>query len=660
MSMASVDSSIDTGLEGFVNFFYEAGLVEKVARTGFEAKIVHEAEWILSLPVDLRARFPRVVRIDPERGAYTMEAVPGRTVSDLLFENYIDASAACEYWARAFRAFLDDPSFERTPPNKGWCSQLVDKAQGRIQRLCGLHSSLAKLGAHPVICIDRGTYLNLPLALTRLAAAVRAAGSLIDPPALGRMHLDLQLGNIIAAFDGVLIDPRGDERGDPLYDVMKGLHHVEHTYVQRGWIRAEQTSADLGDFRIHVRDYPADLTTHVRHHEYLSALHSQVLGPGCEAVFGDRWRPRFWLEYATTMAGGALSLAMHEAPAVEKSVVQYLLGTIYVNRAICILLDLVGDDLKAGTKAELLEDVAQPPDSDDKGGILDDMFVVRKIRSMEDGWHRPAPRESHQYVEFDARMRLSAPDKERALRFVEPGSILDLGTGNGVLLGPLRKRFPTSRIVGVDYDQKCLNTARAHNPDVELLCRDLLAWTDISAFARQFDTVLMSCVLHEVESQAGASGRVKALQQVSELLKPGGTLVLRDGVKPTDNGVTIVKFRTVYARRKYERFLKEFGGQSAGLRRFTEAGDGAVISKYECHDFLCKYYFEGELWERDMRETFGAMDAETYRAAIASDFLIEHVETYTPPYLRVLWERDFEASDGFPDSHVIIAAHKRE
>jgi 2-polyprenyl-3-methyl-5-hydroxy-6-metoxy-1,4-benzoquinol methylase len=46
-------------------------------------------------------------------------------------------------------------------------------------------------------------------------------------------------------------------------------------------------------------------------------------------------------------------------------------------------------------------------------------------------------------------------------------SIVDIGCGDGKLTFEIAKLFPTKRIVGTDYSEKCLLQARSFSPDIE-------------------------------------------------------------------------------------------------------------------------------------------------------------------------------------------------
>jgi len=262
---------------------------------------------------------------------------------------------------------------------------------------------------------------------------------------------------------------------------------------------------------------------------------------------------------------------------------------------------------------------------------------------------------------FKARMDLTAHDKARMLAYVRPGRIIELGCGNGTVLSLIAERFPAAEIVGVDYDEDNLAAAadRLCGDRVQLVRLDLRNLRDLDEWQEKFDTVVLSSVLHEVESRYGLDTSCMVIQETRRLLSEGGMFLFRDGVKPETRDA-VLRFKTPYARSKFERFVGEYYREI----KFSLSGDDGSairISAFDLHDFACKYYFEGELWDRDMMESFGSRTLRQYLELVKGSFRVEHIEAYTLPLLTELWRRDFDI-DQFETlkSHVLIAARKQD
>lgn len=128
---------------------------------------------------------------------------------------------------------------------------------------------------------------------------------------------------------------------------------------------------------------------------------------------------------------------------------------------------------------------------------------------------------------YFTRMGQALGDKSRLLQWVLPGHVIDVGAGGGEFSAHLARNghpvtaidsHPDSlrrlaQIPGVDA---VAGTFGGHIPPVELA-----------------NTVIASSVFHEVYSYGrGLSSVTAAVQQTHDLLRPGGRLIIRDGVKP--------------------------------------------------------------------------------------------------------------------------------
>ena len=114
-------------------------------------------------------------------------------------------------------------------------------------------------------------------------------------------------------------------------------------------------------------------------------------------------------------------------------------------------------------------------------------------------------------------------------RLVEPvlperPTLLDLGSGPGLLLRELARRYPGARVVGVECAPYMLESMGEPPAGCEVLVEDLhdprLAIEDGTV-----DAAVASMVLHEMVQP------LRALQEVRRCLKKGGALVILDWVR---------------------------------------------------------------------------------------------------------------------------------
>lgn len=113
-------------------------------------------------------------------------------------------------------------------------------------------------------------------------------------------------------------------------------------------------------------------------------------------------------------------------------------------------------------------------------------------------------------------------------------AVLDVGCGRGLMLGCVARRLTTGNAVGVDLwraEDQSTNTPHAalENARLEGLAAHVRVETadarDLPFPAACFDAVLSHWVLH---NPPDAVGRMRAIDEMLRVLRPGGVLVLAD------------------------------------------------------------------------------------------------------------------------------------
>jgi SAM-dependent methyltransferase len=115
---------------------------------------------------------------------------------------------------------------------------------------------------------------------------------------------------------------------------------------------------------------------------------------------------------------------------------------------------------------------------------------------------------------FDTRRRLIVWAIQRYLG--APGSLLDVGCGNGGVLAAIRGAFPTARLSGCDALHAALAYARPRLPDVALVQLDIRRLP----FDGEFDVVTAFDVLEHLDDDE------LVLRQMHRATKAGGGLVV--------------------------------------------------------------------------------------------------------------------------------------
>ena len=155
-------------------------------------------------------------------------------------------------------------------------------------------------------------------------------------------------------------------------------------------------------------------------------------------------------------------------------------------------------------------------------------------------------------------MEASAPDKARLLRFVRQGVIAEMGCGAGTLLELLRRKYPKSHLIGLDFSHEMVDWCRKRFPRMEIRRHDI---TREIFDEGSIDTILACSIFHEVFSYNGyeVAPVRDTLRHAAAALRKGGRLIIRDGVKPARPDKVFVSFLNEKTRLKFIRFAQEFG-----------------------------------------------------------------------------------------------------
>lgn len=92
--------------------------------------------------------------------------------------------------------------------------------------------------------------------------------------------------------------------------------------------------------------------------------------------------------------------------------------------------------------------------------------------------------------------------------------ILDFGCGVGLLLGDIKTIYPNAEITAADISKASLEYVRMRHPEVYAMdCEN--------ALMKEYDLIIVSCVLHHVEKDA----RPSLLKRLFNALSPSGSII---------------------------------------------------------------------------------------------------------------------------------------
>jgi SAM-dependent methyltransferase len=275
-------------------------------------------------------------------------------------------------------------------------------------------------------------------------------------------------------------------------------------------------------------------------------------------------------------------------------------------------------------------------------------------------------RGSDGYEVYAQGMEASAPDKARMLAWVRPGTIADLGCGTGTVLELLARAFPESRLIAVDCSEEMLARSRARFPGIEVRAGDI---SERVLDPESVDTIVLCSIMHEVFSYKGYDYEPvrMTLVQAQRALKPGGRMIIRDGVKPSQTDSVYLTFLRPAVRAKFERFAREFGSSEIVWR---PVGERVQIARRDAFEFLSKYIYDTN-WAHEVKEHFGVFTLEGWLTELElAGFRVVHRESYLIDWLRVThYEKDVAietkrdgeyVAEEYPHSTMVLVGEKPE
>lgn len=268
------------------------------------------------------------------------------------------------------------------------------------------------------------------------------------------------------------------------------------------------------------------------------------------------------------------------------------------------------------------------------------------------------------YEVYAAGMEASAADKAKLLKFVRPGVIADLGCGTGTVLELLRRKFRKSQFVGVDLSPEMVERCQKRFPGAEIRCHDIaLPLFDEGSI----DTIVLCSIMHEVFSYKGYdySAVRQALRHCADALRPGGRMIVRDGIKPARQDAVYLTFLNEATYDKFVKFSFEFGSSEIVWRLVDNR---VQVARRDAMEFLTKYIYDVN-WKYEVKEQFGVFTLDGWAEELRKAGLkVVHRESYLIDWLRVAhWEKDVKievkTSRGYrptdyPHSTMILVGEK--
>ncbi|MCI8653131.1 MAG: methyltransferase domain-containing protein [Angelakisella sp.] len=282
-----------------------------------------------------------------------------------------------------------------------------------------------------------------------------------------------------------------------------------------------------------------------------------------------------------------------------------------------------------------------------------------------------------QYLES---MNRAADDKRRLLAFLRDGDrVLDVGPGGGVLLDLVAGEYPHCTLAGVDVSaevcQRLSQRVQAEGLPWQVIHRDFLALRPEEA--GQFDAILFCSIIHEIFSYGEYQGRrfnkaviPRIIENAVGLLRPGGRIIIRDGVASAENPMVRLRFLDPQLEELARDYLRQFRGFPLQAQLPGELGEEHRyrMPQNSAMELLYTITWGKEALPFEVEEWYGYYTLADWRAlgeglpGVRLVYSTQYLQPGYPEHLagRVELSGDTGEPVPFPDSNLIVVFEKEE
>ena len=316
----------------------------------------------------------------------------------------------------------------------------------------------------------------------------------------------------------------------------------------------------------------------------------------------------------------------------------------------------------------------------------------KSIRTLFDmfGFRRDEYDRLNNEAKYLSTMNDCADSKKSLPDYIGKGmTIVDVGSGGGVMLDILEKKFPDRAIIGTDISTNVIMELEKRKHEENHTWTTKVHNFVESKLTNKADTIIFSSILHEIFSYTdGENGRFdiesvkKALRNAKDSLVKGGRIIIRDGIKTEisasanrgddgkdssqtqrNNATLTIGLKAEDGLKYFKMFLTDFAGLKEVSRYYNqECIDGIPTVTADVNlirEFMYTYTWGTESYGHEIQEQFGYMTLSEFKHFFTEELGMKIVvarEFFEDGYYEHLHDKIVLDKEEYPCSNCIIVA----